>query len=167
MIEPDFFLKTRLIFVLKVSEEDFGLISQCGFNPEQISILWQFVTNKKHFVQNILDQISLVEYRFRELEWRLEARVASRSLLNQSVPLITLKFHLDSEAVNENKTPLAAIESSDKKTDTSQQIDSLHSRKKQVLFQTDPTNLLYIINTLEKALQEARTYRVRNVVKNL
>lgn len=118
----------------------------------------------------MLDQISLVEYRFRDLEWRLEARVSSRSLLNQSVPFITIKFHLDSETVNENKNTLlnpVASQSIEKKIDIQQPMDSMHSRKKEIIFQTDPTNLLYIINTLEKALQEARTHRVRNIVKNL
>lgn len=128
------------------------------------------MTTKRNFVQNMLDQISLVEYRFRDLEWRLEARVSSRSLLNQSVPFITIKFHLDSETVNENKNTLlnpVASQSIEKKIDIQQPMDSMHSRKKEIIFQTDPTNLLYIINTLEKALQEARTNRVRNIVKNL
>lgn len=148
-----------------MSEEDFALIEQTGFKKEQISILWQFVTSKKDFVRNVLDQISLVEYRFRDLEWRLEGRVASRSLLNQSIPFITIKFHLDSEKVNENKTPLGMIgEPMANKSDNDLQP---HSRKREVIFQTDPNNLLYIINVLEKTLQESRTNRVRNIVKNL
>lgn len=64
---------------------------------------------------------------------------------------------MDPEKVNENKSPLDSI------GDSQQQ----HSRKKEVIFQTDPNNLLYIINVLEKTLQEARTHRVRNIVKNL
>lgn len=124
------------------------------------NILWQFVSSsikQKHFVLAVLDQISITDYRFVDLEWRLESRTSSRSLMHQCVPLITLKFHLDSEKVNENKSPLYLI------GDSQQQ----HSRKKEVIFQTDPNNLLYIINVLEKTLQEARTHRVRNIVKNL
>ncbi|XP_055301978.1 COMM domain-containing protein 2 [Sitodiplosis mosellana] len=149
----------------KVSEEDFALIAQTGFSKEHISILWQFITSKRDFVLNVLDQISLVEYRFRDLEWRLEGRISSRSLMHQSIPFITIKFHLDSEKVNENKSPLDMIgeSASEPLTGDSQQ----HSRKKVVIFQTDPNNLLYIINVLEKTLQEARTHRVRNIVKNL
>lgn len=152
--------------ISQVSEDDFALIEQTGFSKEQISILWQFVTSKRDFVRNVLDQISLVEYRFRDLEWRLEGRVASRSLIHQSIPLITIKFHLGSEKVNENKSPLGMI---DQPTTSKRDGDSevQHSRKKEILFQTDPNNLLYIINVLEKTLQEARTYRVRNIVKNL
>lgn len=143
-----------------MSEEDFALIEQTGFSKEQISILWQFVTSKRDFIRNVLDTISLIEYRFRDLEWRLEGRNASRSLINQSIPFITIKFHLDSEKVSENRSPLCAIEP--------QPSDGqLQSRKKEIIFQTDPNNLLYIINVLEKTLQEARSHRVRNIVKSL
>lgn len=127
-------------------------------------MLWQFVTSKGDFVRNVLDQLSLVEYRFRDLEWRLEGRVSSRSLIQQSIPFITIKIHLDSEKVNENKHPLGRLEQTDNpKSDG----DVRHSRKKEIIFQTDPNNLLYIINVLEKTLQEARAHRVRNIVKNL
>lgn len=143
----------------QVSEEDFALIEQTGFTKEQISILWQFVTNKRDFTRNVLDHLSLVEYRFRDLDWRLEGRVASRSLMTQSIPFITIKFHLDTSKVNENRSPLSTTEHVGDKQPK--------SRKKEVIFQTDPNNLLYIINVLEKTLQEARSHRVRNVVKNL
>lgn len=148
----------------QVSEEDFAKIEQTGFTKEQISVLWQFVTSKGDFVRNVLDHLSLVEYRFRDLDWRLEGRVSSRSLIQQSIPFITIKFHLDSEKINEIKDPLGMIEQSDiPKTDGK----ARHSHKKEVIFQTDPNNLLHIINVLEKTLQEARTHRVRNIVKNL
>lgn len=140
-----------------VSEEDFAEIEQTGFTKEQISILWQFVTSKRDFMRNVLDQIDIVEYRFRDLDWRLEGRIASRSLLHQSIPFITIKFHLDSEKVNENKDPL----------DTPTKSEVQRNRKKEVIFQTDPNNLIYIISVLEKTLQEARAHRIRNIVKNL
>lgn len=145
-----------------MSEEDFAQIERTGFTKEQISVLWQFVTSKGDFIRNVLDQLSLVEYRFRDLEWRLEGRIASRSLIHQSVPLITIKFHLDSETVNENKCPLVA-----QPMDQSNGEIAQRSRRKEVIFQTDPNNLLYIISVLEKTLQEARTHRVRNIAKNL
>lgn len=153
-----------MIFRFQVPEDDFGLIEQLGFTKEQISILWQFVTSKRDFVRNILDHISVDEYRFRDLDWRLEGRVASRCLLNQSIPFITIKFHLDCENVNENKFPLDNVLET---ATTKNGIDAKQNRRRQVIFQTDPNNLLYIINVLEKTLNEARTHRVRNIVKNL
>lgn len=148
---------------MQVSEEDFALIEQTGFQKELIPVLWQFVTSKRDFVLNVLDRISLVVYRFRDLEWRLEGRVSSRSLMYQSIPFITIKFHLDSEKVSENKSPLDMFgqpTSAIADCNNSQQ----HSRKREVIFQTDPNNLLYIINILERTLQD---HRVRNIVKNL
>lgn len=147
-----------------VSEEDFAQIEQMGFAKEQISILWQFVTSKRDFMCNVLDRIDIVENRFRDLEWRLECRHSSRSLLNQSIPFITIKFHLDSEKVNENKDPLCKSQLVSKVDNND---GSRRSRKKEVIFQTDPNNLIYIINVLEKTLQEARAHRIRNIVKNL
>lgn len=153
---------------MQVSEEDFALIEQTGFQKELIPVLWQFVTSKRDFVLNVLDQISLVVYRFRDLEWRLEGRVSSRSLMQQSIPFITIKFHLDSEKVNENKSPLDMIGQPTSAPAITDCNDSLqHSRKREVIFQTDPNNLRHIINILEKTLQEARTHRARNIVKNL
>lgn len=148
-----------------MSEEEFSLIEQTGFTKEHISILWQFVTNKRDFIRNVLEHISIVEYRFQDLDWRLEGRIASRSLMHQSIPFITIKFHLDSQKVNENKSPLSTIEQTAMTNSDSER--QLQSRKKEVIFQTDPNNLIYIINVLEKTLQEARTHRVRNIVKNL
>lgn len=117
-------------------------------------------------MRNVLDHISVDEYRFRDLDWRLEGRVASRCLLNQSIPFITIKFHLDCENVNEKKFPLEnALETTTNTTKNG--IDAKQSRRRQVIFQTDPNNLLYIINVLEKTLNEARTHRARNIVKNL
>lgn len=110
------------------------------------------------------------DYRFREMEWRLEARVASRSLLVQSIPIITIKMHLDLESINENKDVLSKsndfhlprnAQGNDKVGDKKFAMSSQRRGKKEVLFQTDPNNLVYIIEVLEKALDEAKTHRVR------
>lgn len=148
-------------FLTQVSEDDFESIEQLGFTKDHTQILWQFVTSKRESTQNILDEVSIVEYRFRDLDWRLEGRVASRSLHHQSTPFITIKFHLDCDSVNENKSSTKAIVA---KLDG----DSISSRRRrQVIFQTDPNNLLYIIGVLEKTLNESRAHRVRNIVKSL
>lgn len=117
---------------------------------------------------NILKQFSIHEYRFRDLEWRLEARIASRSLLNQSIPFITIKIYLDTETINENKERLAGgAENADKTLDENEKsrLAKVERQRKQVLFQTDPNNLIYLIDVLEKALEEAKTHRIRNIVK--
>lgn len=144
---------------LQISESDFVTATKNEFTSEQTSVLWQFVTSKKDFMSNILSQISVKDLRFRELEWRLEARIASRSLLKQSIPFITIKMHLDSEIVNENKDSLKPTEGEHSVAKPNE------FRKKQVLFQIDPNNLIHVIDTLEKALEESKTHRIRNIVK--
>lgn len=45
--------------------------SLINLNEEQIQILWNFLAN-----ENVIDQlITSDEYKFRDLEWRLEAKV--------------------------------------------------------------------------------------------
>lgn len=65
-----------------------------------------------------------------------------------------MKFHLDTETVYENRTPLE----NDKDV-----IDS----KKSVFVQTDPNNLVHMIEVLEQALVEAKTHRAKNMIKAL
>lgn len=149
--------------IFQISEEDFATNANTGFNAEQISILWQFVENKRTAVSNILRSCSIEEYRFRELDWRLEARIASRSLLTQSIPIITMKLHLDSETINENKQTIYGIEN----LAGGSELTVMQSNKKEIIVQTDPNNLVYIIDVLEKALEEAKTHRVRNLLKTL
>lgn len=62
-----------------------------------------------------------------------------------------MKLYLDSEVINEHK-------------------DKLHTcnpgtSKKEILCQTDLTNLTHIISELEQALLESKTHRTRNLVK--
>lgn len=98
------------------------------------------------------------------MDWRLEARIASRSLLSQSIPIITIKLHLDIETINENKETIYGNE-----IDSSANDDKIkeNRKKKEIIVQTDPNNLLYIIDVLEKALEQSKTHRVRNLEKAL
>lgn len=130
-----------------------------GFTAEQISILWQFVSSKREFVSNILRNYGIRDYRFRELDWRLAARIASRSLLSQTIPIITIKLHLDTETINENKQTVYGV------VDDGDRTSNNWSKKKEVIVQIDPNNLLYIIDVLERALDEAKSHRVRNLSK--
>lgn len=58
---------------LKLSEKDFHsqMTTQAGMNDDQIQLLWHFLSN-----ESTLDElITSDEYKFRDLEWRLEAKV--------------------------------------------------------------------------------------------
>ncbi|XP_059620678.1 COMM domain-containing protein 2 isoform X2 [Phlebotomus argentipes] len=156
-IQPESLVECLVSFLINcvafnVSEGDFEELERLNFTPEQVAILWQFVTNKKQYVRSLLRSRRSQEYRFRDLEWRLEARVASRSDLSQATPLITMKFHLDHETIDEHKENLL-----ENPTES--------SSRKQVVMSTDPCNLTHMISTLESALQQSKTHRTRNFVK--
>uniref|UniRef100_A0A6B2ED58 COMM domain-containing protein n=1 Tax=Phlebotomus kandelakii TaxID=1109342 RepID=A0A6B2ED58_9DIPT len=135
-----------------VSEVDFEEMKSLNFSSEQIAILWQFVSNKNSYVKNLLQSRRSREYRFRDLEWRLEARVASRSNLSQATPIITMKFHLDRETIDEHKEKIH------------ENCEAATSRK-QIVVSTDPGSLTHVIATLENALQQSKTHRTRNFLK--
>lgn len=62
---------------LRLSEKDFHsqMTTQAGMNDDQIQLLWHFLTN-----ESALDElITSDEYKFRDLEWRLEAKVKDPS----------------------------------------------------------------------------------------
>lgn len=122
------------------------------------------MTSKRDAVSNILKNYGVQDFRFRELDWRLEARIASRSLHKQAIPIITIKLHLDTEIINENKETIYGSEFS---SSSYANAKIAKRRKKEVIVQTDPNNLLYIIDVLEKALEESKTHRVRNLEKAL
>lgn len=67
------------------------------------------------------------------------SQTASRSLLKQVAPLVTLDLSL-------------------KNPDNPEEIEH-------VLLQTDPTNLLHITQELEEALQESRSQHIRRISK--
>ncbi|XP_038121686.1 COMM domain-containing protein 2 [Culex quinquefasciatus] len=140
---------------LHITEEDFRSLGTLNFSPEQIAILWQFVSSKRTLVETVLKQSADNELHFRDLEWRLEAKVASRALHRQATPVIAMKLHLDSEVVNEHK----------EKLDQESTVGAEETRK-EVLLQTDPTSLVHLIQVLEQALIDSKTHRVRNFVKS-
>uniref|UniRef100_A0A8D8H7S5 COMM domain-containing protein 2 n=1 Tax=Culex pipiens TaxID=7175 RepID=A0A8D8H7S5_CULPI len=140
---------------LHITEEDFRSLGTLNFSPEQIAILWQFVSSKRTLVETVLKQSADNELHFRDLEWRLEAKVASRALHRQATPVFAMKLHLDSEVVNEHK----------EKLDQESTVGAGETRK-EVLLQTDPTSLVHLIQVLEQALIDSKTHRVRNFVKS-
>lgn len=146
---------------LHITEEDFQSLKALEFTDGQTAILWQFVSSKRNLVENILKHSNDGELHFRDLEWRLEAKVASRSLHKQATPVIAMKLHLDSEVVNEHKEKLEQ----DGKLEVDDSVGKQNTRK-EVLFQTDPTSLVHLIQVLEQALIDSKTHRVRNFVKS-
>ncbi|XP_035900659.1 COMM domain-containing protein 2 [Anopheles stephensi] len=141
---------------IAISEREFYAAVQTsleGIDQKQSEILWQFITSKRNLVDNVMRASCQDEVYFRDLEWRIEGRIASRSLRSQATPVIKMKFHLDTECVSEYREKLHSTPDTEKHT------------RREVLAETDPIMLQHMIQVLEQALLEARTRRVRNYVK--
>lgn len=112
-----------------------------GFETEQENILSKFYESKKNDICQLVKKLSVNEPHYHNLEWRFEVQVASRALLHQVTPLVTLDLTL-----NYLKDP---------------------PNEDHILLQSDLTNLIHITNELEKALDESKSRHSRKIQKAL
>ncbi|XP_050462521.1 COMM domain-containing protein 2 isoform X1 [Cataglyphis hispanica] len=123
---------------LQLNAEDFrDSVIALGFTEEKEAILSKLYSVKKDEILNALEGIGFKLPEYYDMEWRFEVQTASRSLLKQVAPLITIDLSL-------------------KNPDNSDEIEH-------VLLQTDPINLLHITQELEEALQESRSSHIRRI----
>ncbi|XP_035734888.1 COMM domain-containing protein 2-like [Vespa mandarinia] len=119
----------------KLSNEDFrDSIIALGFSEENEAILSKLYITKNKEISNILSATGFKIPEYHDLEWRFEVQTASRTLLKQVSPLITLDLTLKN---NENM--------------------------EHILLQTDPVNLLHMAQELEEALKEGYSQHTRQV----
>ncbi|XP_014608623.1 PREDICTED: COMM domain-containing protein 2 [Polistes canadensis] len=119
----------------KLSNEDFrDSIIALGFSEENETILSKLYTTKKKEISNILSVTGFKIPEYHDLEWRFEVQTASRTLLKQVSPLITLDLTLKNNESMEH-----------------------------VLLQTDPVNLIHMAQELEEALKEGYSQHTRQV----
>ncbi|PSN33894.1 hypothetical protein C0J52_09561 [Blattella germanica] len=78
----------------------------------------------------------------------VEGLLASRALQHQVTPLVTMNLKL------ETKSALTSNEEGD------------NTSIKNIVLQTDPTNLLHITQVLEEALQESRSQHSRRIQRS-
>ncbi|KAF5290781.1 hypothetical protein FQA39_LY14624 [Lamprigera yunnana] len=126
----------------KLNDADFrDSLLTIGFAQEQQAILSKFYISKRKDITNILSKLSVQEPHYHDLNWRFEVQIASRSLLHQVTPLITMDFVL-TESANfiEQEPP-----------------------KKHLLLQTDLSNLVHITEMLENALITSRSRYSRRI----
>ncbi|PNF36213.1 COMM domain-containing protein 2 [Cryptotermes secundus] len=127
----------------QLSDIDFhDTVLTLGFSEEHQETLESFYRGKKQEIYDVLSQLTLDQPHYHDLEWRFE--VASRALQHQVTPLITMNLAL------ETKTGLAS--------------DS--TTTKNIVLQTDPTNLVHITQVLEEALQESRSQHSRRIQRS-
>ncbi|XP_078033320.1 COMM domain-containing protein 2-like [Augochlora pura] len=122
----------------KLSSEDFrDSVIALGFSEDQEAILSKLYNVKRDEITSILANIGFKLPEYHDMEWRFEVQLASRSLLKQVAPLITLDLSI-------------------KNSDKDEGIEH-------VLLQTDPNNLLHITQELEEALREGRSQHIRRL----
>lgn len=143
-----------------VTDEDFENLRKDGFSSDHVSILMQFVTSKRSFVESSIKWATIKAYRLINVEWRLEVKVASRSLMNQATVMVTMKLNLHTEPKSENRE---LINFEDNKVVH----DNEAKNRKDVIVQTDINNLLHIVDVLEQAMLEAKSRRIRNLVESI
>ncbi|CAD1475915.1 unnamed protein product, partial [Heterotrigona itama] len=121
-----------------LNSEDFrDSIISLGFLEQQEVILSKLYNVKKDEISNTLKDIGFKLPEYHDMEWRFEVQIASRALLKQVAPLITLDLSIKNSDKDEN------IE--------------------HVLLQTDPVNLSHITQQLEEALQEGYSQHIRRL----
>ncbi|XP_076631956.1 COMM domain-containing protein 2-like [Colletes latitarsis] len=127
----------------KLSSEDFrDSVIALGFSEDQETILSKLYNTKKDEISNILATIGFKFPEYHDMEWRFEVQLASRSLLKQIDPLLTLDLSIKNSDENENV--------------------------EHVLLQTDLVNLLHMVHELEEALKEGHsqhTCRLSRAIK--
>jgi len=103
-----------------------------------------FYKGKKQEIHDALSRLTLDLPHYQDLDWRFEVQLASRALHHQVTPLITMNLTL------ETKTALA----------------SGNAIRKNVVLQTDPTNLVHVTQVLEEALRGSRSQHSRQMQRS-
>ncbi|KAL7396629.1 hypothetical protein ABVT39_008971 [Epinephelus coioides] len=126
-----------------ISEVDFlDSVLVLGFGEELNQILLQLYLQHHKQIRSILSQLPSNLPAYQNLEWRLDVQLASRSLRQQVIPMLTIRLLLTGGC--------------DSRDD--------HSR---MVLQTDPSTLLHLISTLEAALAAMKTSHARRICRNI
>ncbi|XP_064473038.1 COMM domain-containing protein 2-like [Ornithodoros turicata] len=125
---------------LKLNEQQFKESLLLVDLPETVrDYLLQFHSENEKDLRKLLSQKDIPSLSFSDLNWRFEAEVATRCLRSHVTPIILLRFALKAQ----------------------------DGSIKTMFFQTDPVNLVHITETLETALQSAKSQHVRKIVKHV
>ncbi|KAF7650851.1 hypothetical protein LDENG_00119380 [Lucifuga dentata] len=122
-----------------ISEVDFlDSVLVLGFGEELNQALLQLYLQHRSQIRSILSLLPSNLPAYHNLEWRLDVQLASRSLRQQLVPMLTMRLLLATGGG--------------------------HSAK---VVQTDVTTLLHLITMLEAALAAMKTNHARRILRNI
>ncbi|XP_046392415.1 COMM domain-containing protein 2 [Ischnura elegans] len=138
----------------KLKADEFSRTSQAlGFSEEQRELLLKiFEDEGKRLGQH---GGLLIPPHYHNLEWRFETQVASRSLMHQLTPLVTLRLQLKDSQTN-RREKVETHENENKSTHVQTQT-----------LQIDPVSLFHITGILEQALAEGSSRHCRRIQRSL
>ncbi|XP_075997744.1 COMM domain-containing protein 2 [Genypterus blacodes] len=126
-----------------ISEVDFlDSVLVLGFGEELNQALLQLYLLQRSQIRNTLSLLPSNLPAYNNLEWRLDVQLASRSLRQQVVPMLTMKLLLATDGGN-------------------------YTDHKAKVVQTDITTLVHLITVLEAALAAMKTNHARRILRNI
>ncbi|KAG8034824.1 hypothetical protein G9C98_007900 [Cotesia typhae] len=117
------------------------LVISLGFIDDKEPLITNLYTSKKPELESSLSNIGFKLPEYHNMEWRFETQIASRSMLKQCDPFVTMDFAL-------------------KNSDDSQKLQH-------IILQSDATNLLHVAEELEAALLEGRSQQIRKIKRSV
>lgn len=125
---------------LNLNENEFKeSLALAGLNNEIIEEIFENSKANFNLIQTYLKNLKLENVSYKSLEWRIDIKLATRSLRKCYEPEIILKLNLSTGKDNELQSHL---------------------------LQTDVTNLVHLTNSLEEALNEIKTNYCRKVFRS-
>ena len=110
-----------------------------GLKPELIDEVHANLSDNHSQIQSYLNGLKMETLAYSDLEWRVDIKVASRSLRKCVEPEVMLKLNLKKDE---------------------------HTVETHIL-QTDVVNLCHLTNSLEEALNEIKTNYCRRIFRNI
>jgi hypothetical protein len=109
-----------------------------GLKPELIVEIQKNMSASQNAIKFYLNRLRIRTHEYNNLEWRVDIKLASRSIRDIIEPEIMLKFDLKND------------------DETSSQV-----------LKTDVVNLIHLTTSLEEALNEIKTNYCRRVIRNV
>lgn len=110
-----------------------------GIFEQLANVIANNVLKSSNILQNYLSNMRIETLSYKNLEWRLDVKLATRSLLEILEPEVILKFEFNTG----------------------------NEKKEAKIFQTDLVNLNNLTNNLEEALNEIKSNHCRRIFRNI
>lgn len=137
-------------------------VMTAGLSQTSASILEQFFLENLTILRSVLDEtannLGLVSSFpvYRDLEWRVQVQIGSRSLRHQFIPSVLCKL--------KTSRPGGTTSTND---ETSEEPSDGTEMTQTHLIQMSPQDLVHITQTLDEALQALRSSHCRRIMRNI